>query len=94
MIMFVGGLGAIGLGAYAAWERVSDHPMTPPRLAQNRVFLGLNVATLLVYAGLSIMFFLVPFDLVDRRGLFAGRLRQAHCRRNREMGQGDPGGRH
>jgi EmrB/QacA subfamily drug resistance transporter len=69
MIMFVGGLGAIGLGAYAAWERVSDHPMTPPRLAQNRVFLGLNVATLLVYAGLSIMFFLVPFDLVDRRGL-------------------------
>jgi MFS family permease len=51
MIMLVGGLGAIGLGAYAAWERVSDHPMTPPRLAQNRVFLGLNVATLLVYAG-------------------------------------------
>jgi predicted MFS family arabinose efflux permease len=43
--------------------------MTPPRLVQNRVFLGLNVATLFVYAGLSIMFFLVPFDLVDRRGL-------------------------
>ena len=43
--------------------------MTPPRLMKNRVFLGLNVATLLVYAGLSIMFFLLPFDLVDRRGL-------------------------
>jgi hypothetical protein len=43
--------------------------MTPPHLAENRVFLGLNVATLLIYAGLSIMFFLVPFDLVDRRGL-------------------------
>jgi predicted MFS family arabinose efflux permease len=29
----------------------------------------LNVATLLIYTGLSIMFFLLPFDLVDRRGL-------------------------
>src|SRR3546814_11663718 len=35
----------------------------------NRAFLGLNVATLMVYAGLSIMFFLLPFDLVDRRAL-------------------------
>jgi EmrB/QacA subfamily drug resistance transporter len=67
--ILVAGLGLIGLGAYAAWERVSDHPMTPPRLAQNRVFVALNIATLFVYAGLSIMFFLVPFDLVDRRGL-------------------------
>lgn len=43
--------------------------MTPPRLAENRAFLGLNVATLMVYAGVSIMFFLLPFDLVDRRAL-------------------------
>jgi predicted MFS family arabinose efflux permease len=43
--------------------------MTPPRLAGNRIFLGLNIATLLIYAGLAIMFFLLPFDLVDRRGL-------------------------
>src|SRR3546814_9857373 len=35
----------------------------------NRAFLGLNLATLMVYAGLSIMFFLLPFDLVDRRAL-------------------------
>jgi MFS family permease len=59
----------VGLVAYAVWERISKHPMTPPRLASNRAFVGLNIATLLVYAGLSIMFFLVPFDLVDRRGL-------------------------
>ena len=45
--------------------------MTPPRLVANRAFVGLNVATLLIYAGLSIMFFLMPFDLVDRRGLSA-----------------------
>src|SRR3546814_17924800 len=35
----------------------------------NRAFLGLNVASLMVYAGLAIMFFLLPFDLVDRRAL-------------------------
>jgi EmrB/QacA subfamily drug resistance transporter len=65
----VGVLGLAGLGAYVLWERVSAHPMTPPRLAENRVFVGLNAATLLIYAGLSIMFFLLPFDLVDRRAL-------------------------
>jgi EmrB/QacA subfamily drug resistance transporter len=68
-IVLVGALGLAGLVVYALWERVSAHPMTPPRLAKNRVFVGLNVATLLIYAGLSIMFFLLPFDLVDRRGL-------------------------
>jgi EmrB/QacA subfamily drug resistance transporter len=68
-IVLAVGLGLGGLVLYALWERLSDHPMTPPRLAQNRAFLGLNVATLLLYAGLAIMFFLLPFDLVDRRGL-------------------------
>jgi len=70
-IVAAGLFGVIGLLAYAAWERVSTHPMTPPRLAKNAEFFGLNVATLLIYAGLSIMFFLLPFDLVDRRGLSA-----------------------
>jgi len=43
--------------------------MTPPRLLKNRAFVGLNLATLMSYVGLSIMFFLTPFDLMDRRGL-------------------------
>ena len=43
--------------------------MTPPRLLRNRDFVGLNVATLFIYGGLSILFFLLPFDLIDRRGL-------------------------
>jgi MFS family permease len=30
---------------------------------------GLNLATLMSYVGLSVMFFLTPFDLIDRRGL-------------------------
>jgi EmrB/QacA subfamily drug resistance transporter len=68
-ITIVGVFGGAALVGYAFWERASAHPMTPPRLTSNRVFVGLNVATLLIYIGLSIMFFLVPFDLVDRRGL-------------------------
>jgi EmrB/QacA subfamily drug resistance transporter len=64
-----GALSLAGLGGYVAWERVSSHPMTPPRLAQNRAFVGLNAATLLIYSGLAIMFFLLPFELEDRRGL-------------------------
>jgi predicted MFS family arabinose efflux permease len=67
--LVAGVLGLAGLGVYLAWERVSAHPMTPPRLAQNRAFVGLNAATLLIYAGLAIMFFLLPFELEDRRGL-------------------------
>ena len=34
-----------------------------PRLAQNRAFVELNAATLLIYAALAIAFFLLPFDL-------------------------------
>jgi EmrB/QacA subfamily drug resistance transporter len=67
----VAGLGIVGLGLYVIWERKSEQPMTPPRLAKNRAFFGLNLATLLIYGGLSIMFFLLPFDLVDRRGLLS-----------------------
>jgi predicted MFS family arabinose efflux permease len=62
-------LGLAGLAGYAIWERTSDHPMTPLRLMGNRAFVSLNAATLFIYAGLSAMFFLVSFDLIDRRGL-------------------------
>ena len=65
----VGVFGIAGLVGYAAWERAAAQPMTPPRLARNRLFVGLNAGTLLIYVGLSIMFFLLPFDLLDRRGL-------------------------
>ena len=65
----VGVVGFASLIAYAVWERTTAHPMTPPRLFANRPFTGLNAATLLIYGALSIMFFLLPFELVDRRGL-------------------------
>ncbi|HZL39706.1 MAG TPA: MFS transporter [Pseudolabrys sp.] len=67
IIMAVFGVAA--LACYAFWERASAHPMTPPRLLVNRAFVGLNGATLLIYGGLAIMFFLISFDLIDRRGL-------------------------
>jgi MFS family permease len=68
-VVLAGVAGLAGLGGYGVWERASGHPMTPPRLARNRVFVGLNLATLAIYGGLSIMFFLLPFDLIDRRAL-------------------------
>ena len=68
-LTIVAGLGIVGLAVYVFWEGRSEHPMTPPRLVENRAFLGLNVATLMVYVGVSIMFFLLPFDLIDRRAL-------------------------
>lgn len=63
------GLGLAALAGYCFWERVSAQPMTPPRLLANRPFVGLNAATLLIYAGLAIMFFVLSFDLIDRRHL-------------------------
>ena len=61
----------IGFALYAVWESKSDRAMTPPRLWRNRAFVGLNLATVMIYAGLSLMFFLLPFDLIERRGLSA-----------------------
>ena len=67
--LIMAALGLAALAGYVLWERVSAHPMTPPRLLANRAFVGLNVATLLIYGGLAIMFFVLSFDLIDRRGL-------------------------
>ena len=60
-----------GFALYGVWERTSDRAMTPPRLWRNRAFVGLNLATVMIYAGLSLMFFLLPFDLIERRNLSA-----------------------
>ena len=68
-IAIAASVGMFGLVAYALWERKNAHPMTPPQLVANHPFVGLNGATLLIYTALSIMFFVLPFDLVDRRNL-------------------------
>jgi EmrB/QacA subfamily drug resistance transporter len=65
----IGLAGIAALAAYAFWERTTAHPMTPPRLAANHTFVALNVATMLIYGALSMMFFQLSFDLIDRRHL-------------------------
>jgi EmrB/QacA subfamily drug resistance transporter len=70
--ILIGVMAAFGIAAlagYAAWERSTSYPMTPPWLLANRPFVSLNVATLAIYTGLSVMFFLISFDLIDRRHL-------------------------
>lgn len=57
------------LGAYAFWETSAREPLTPPRLWANAPFTTLNLATLLIYGGMSVMFFALPFELIDQRGL-------------------------
>jgi EmrB/QacA subfamily drug resistance transporter len=68
-VLGAGLLGLAALAGFAFWERASAQPMTPPRLLANHPFVGLNAATLLIYAGLAIMFFVLSFDLIDRRHL-------------------------
>jgi EmrB/QacA subfamily drug resistance transporter len=68
-IVMAAALGVAALAGYALWERASTHPMTPPWLGRNRAFVALNVATLLVYTALGIMFFLLSFELIDQRRL-------------------------
>ena len=45
--------------------------MLPPALLQNREFAGANLLTLLLYGAFSAVLFLLPFDLIARRGLSA-----------------------
>ncbi len=64
-------LAVVATAAFVGWQRRAATPMIPSRVFASPEFTRLNVATLLVYAGLSITFFLVPFEMVDARGLSA-----------------------
>jgi MFS family permease len=46
------GLGALLLGAFAAWERRAPEPMLPPRLFRSRAFTAANACTFLTSASL------------------------------------------
>jgi EmrB/QacA subfamily drug resistance transporter len=69
-------LGLLGLGAFgliALWRReiAAHNPLVPPSLFASREFTGANLITLLLYGALSAALFLLPFDLIERRGLSA-----------------------
>lgn len=71
MVWLAFGAAVIALIAYFYWETRAREPLTPPRLWANRPFTALNIATLLIYGGMAIMFFALPFELIDRRELTA-----------------------
>ncbi|MCP9488119.1 MAG: DHA2 family efflux MFS transporter permease subunit [Gaiellaceae bacterium MAG52_C11] len=69
----LGGLvgGAILLAAFVVWERRTRDPMLPLGLLRRRNFSFTNVETLLVYAGLSSLFFFLTIFLQTVAGYSA-----------------------
>jgi EmrB/QacA subfamily drug resistance transporter len=56
-------VGVVALAVFVAVERRSPHPLVPPQLFADRSFTGANVATLLVYGALGVVFLLLVLDL-------------------------------
>ena len=63
--------GAVLLIAFVWTEQHSTSPMMPLDLFRSRVFTGINLLTLLLYAALGGAFFFVPFDLIQVHGYSA-----------------------
>ena len=68
--LVIGGLvaGAVLLTAFVLWERHTSDPMLPLGLFRRRNFTVANVETLLVYAGLSSLFFFLTIFLQQVAG--------------------------
>jgi EmrB/QacA subfamily drug resistance transporter len=64
-------VGSAGLFALLRAERSAANPLVPLSLFASREFTGANLVTLLLYGALSAVLFLLPFDLIERRGLSA-----------------------
>jgi EmrB/QacA subfamily drug resistance transporter len=63
--------GILFLIAFVAVERRSKQPLLPPDMFRSRQFTGVNATTLLVYAALSGLFFLLMLQLQNELGLSA-----------------------
>lgn len=63
--------GALGPFAFIGVERRAVNPIMPLSLFRSRSFAGANVVTLFLYGSLAGVLFLLPFDLIGRRGLSA-----------------------
>ncbi len=75
VVIVVLGAGLLALVAFLVWERRCHTPMLPLRLFRQRQFSGVNAVTLVVYAGLSGMMFLLVLHLqvsLDYSPLAAG----------------------
>ena len=58
-------LGTIAFVAFIALERRVENPIMPLTLFRSRAFSGANLLTLLLYAALSTVTFLMPFNLIQ-----------------------------
>ncbi len=63
--------GLIGLAVYVMLERRAANPITPPELFRSKIFTSVNIVTVFLYGALTGVLFLLPFDLINRRGLSA-----------------------
>ncbi|MEP7075849.1 MAG: MFS transporter [Acidobacteriota bacterium] len=61
-------IGVIALGSFIFAEYREKHPMMPLGLFASPVFMGANLLTLFLYAGLSALMFFLPFDLIQIQG--------------------------
>jgi EmrB/QacA subfamily drug resistance transporter len=59
------------LGAFWWWQTKAKEPMAPPHLFRHMSFAGLNIATVFLYFALSVMFFVLPFRLIETYELSA-----------------------
>ncbi|HKJ61939.1 MAG TPA: MFS transporter, partial [Hyphomicrobiales bacterium] len=64
-------IGVIGVAAFLYTERRAADPIMPLSLFRNASFSGANLTTLLLYGSFSAVLFLLPFDLIERRGYAA-----------------------
>lgn len=62
------GLGLVGVGVFAAWQRRAHHPLVAPALFSSRTFVGANVVTVAAYAALGGVFFLLLLQLQTALG--------------------------
>jgi EmrB/QacA subfamily drug resistance transporter len=62
-VLLAGVVGLASLAGFVVVERTVRHPMLPLEIFRSRQFTAANLVTLIVYASLSIMFFLLVIDL-------------------------------
>jgi EmrB/QacA subfamily drug resistance transporter len=61
----------LGLLLFSVREHQAAEPLLPPEILRNRQFAAANLLTLFLYGAFSAVLFLLPFDLIARRGLSA-----------------------
>jgi EmrB/QacA subfamily drug resistance transporter len=64
-------IGALSLTLFVAVERHTSNPMLSLGLFRSRTFTLANLLTLLLYAALNVIFFLVPLNLIQVQGYTA-----------------------